>query len=395
MVGSSGVDGIEEAHAPPSRASGGAAIHSTEFECTGGPARGRVRIVAISIATDAATLALSRFATSPAAEVVATLRARRGPAQGHVRHWYARALARLDAETMNLLHALVPDDHPYVPDFLTPHPRRAREDPGEMAEAIASATEKAVGYELDFAFQGRAVHPEFVATFGGRDAYLRWRRQPPDVLAALIDAGERAVVDAAADAMGRFFDAAIADQWPQVVAVLEADIAFRAETMATGGIATMLETLSPDLTWNGSEVTLPRPYDVYVDWADDGLLLIPCTAHQGPLLFVAERPRTPTLVYSARGTAPLWTTPPPGDTTKLATLIGRTRLALLLRLEQPRTTQDLSRLDGHSPATVSYHLGVLHGSRLVTAQRSGRGVLYRRTALGDALVNGDAAGLVM
>ncbi len=93
----------------------------------------------------------------------------------------------------------------------------------------------------------------------------------------------------------------------------------------------------------------------------------------GPLLFVAEKPRTPTPIYAARGTAPLWTTPPAADMERLAQLIGRTRLAILLRLAEPRTTQDLSRLDGHSPATVSYHLGVLSGSRLVTGRRGGRG----------------------
>jgi hypothetical protein len=32
---------------------------------------------------------------------------------------------------------------------------------------------------------------------------------------------------------------------------------------------------------------------------------------------------------------------------------------------------------------------VLSGSRLVTGRRGGRGVLYRRTALGDALISGE------
>ena len=39
--------------------------------------------MAIRIETDALTLSRSRFATSPAVEIVATLRARCGPAQPH------------------------------------------------------------------------------------------------------------------------------------------------------------------------------------------------------------------------------------------------------------------------------------------------------------------------
>jgi DNA-binding transcriptional ArsR family regulator len=46
-------------------------------------------------------------------------------------------------------------------------------------------------------------------------------------------------------------------------------------------------------------------------------------------------------------------------------------------------------MSGRAAATVSYHLGVLRRARLVTSRRSGRGVLYRRTALGDAFLAGE------
>jgi DNA-binding transcriptional ArsR family regulator len=347
--------------------------------------------VAVTIRTDASALARSRFAISPAVEVVAALRARQGPAHSHVRRWNAQARARLDDRTVALLHALVPADHPYVPDFLSPHPSHPRASLRDVVEAIAATPAGTVARELDFALDGRAVHPEYARTFGGEDAYRRWRRPAPDVLRDLLDAGEEAVRDAAADAVSRFFDAVLADQWPQVVAVLEADIAHRAEAIATHGIATMLGSLSPDLRWTGSEIVLPRPYDVVVDWADDGLLLLPCAAHHGPVLFAAERGRTPTVVYAARGTAALSPGAGSSPTMRLGALIGRTRLAVLTALAHPRTTHELACLDGHSPATVSYHLGVLADCGLVTGRRSGRGVVYRRTPLGDALV-GEGAG---
>ncbi|MDG4824731.1 DUF5937 family protein [Asanoa sp. WMMD1127] len=335
-------------------------------------------------------MARSRFATSPAFEVAATLRGRATAGDQHWRHWYPRARARLDAATMDLLHALVPLDHPYVPDFLTPHPQQSRETRDRMVEAIAATAADELALQLDFAFDGRPVHEEFAASFGGEAAYRRWRRRPPPLLRGLLDAGDAVLAEEAAAAFGRFFDAAIAEDWPRVSAVLDADVAYRAEVMAAHGIAAVLTDLGPEICWDGLDLTLPRPYDVLVDWADDGVLLVPCTAHTGPVLFVAERPRTPVLTYAARGTAALGVPPSRScHEAPVGELIGPTRLSILRHLAEPRTTTALSRLDGHSTATISYHLGVLSRAGLVTGRRGSRGVLYRRTALGDALLHGE------
>jgi DNA-binding transcriptional ArsR family regulator len=342
------------------------------------------------VQTDVATLARSRFATTPAFEVAATLRGRRANGVHHSRRWYLRALARLDAATMDLLHALVPLDHPYFPDFLTPHPQQARETRDRMVEAIAGTAKDELALQLDFAFDGRPVHPEFAKTFGGEDTYRRWRRRPPPLLRDLLDAGDATLAEEAAVAFGRFFDAAIAEDWPRVSAVLDADVAYRAEVMADHGLVAMLAGLGTDLSWDGHDLTLRRPFDVTVDWAADGVLLIPCTAHTGPVLFVAERPRTPVLAYAARGTATLRSPPSRADhSAPVGELIGVTRLSILQHLEDPQTTTALSQLDGHSTATISYHLGVLNRGGLVTSRRGKRGVFYRRTALGDALLHGE------
>jgi DNA-binding transcriptional ArsR family regulator len=349
--------------------------------------------MAIRIPMDVATLSRSRFATSPAFEVVATLRGRHSASlPEHARRWHSRASARLDAGTVALLHALVPTDHSYVPDFLTPHPGQPRETPERMAEAIAATSPDEIARELDFSVAGRPIHPEFVATFGDEKRYRRWRRPAPPILADLIDAGEATLAREAAGAFGRFFDAAIAEDWPQVTAVLEADIAHRSEITAARGLSAMLGTLGADLSWDGGQLTLERPFAVLVDWADDGLLFSPCTAHSGPILFVAERPRTPTLTYAARGSAELGGRPSDRNRgAALSELISATRLSILRLIDEPQTTLTLSRLDGHAPATISHHLGVLQRSGLVTSRRSGRGVLYRRTALGEALLTGEIA----
>jgi len=347
--------------------------------------------MAIRIPTDVATLARSRFATSPAFEITATLKGRHSAdLPMHARRWYARAVARLDTWTVDLLHALVPADHPYVPDFLTPNPEQPRQSKDRMVETIAATPPAEVARELDVAIADRPIHPEFAETFGGEEHYQRWRRPAPPILVEVLKAGEAALAQEAATALGRFFDAAIAEDWPAVTAILDADIAHRSEVMAERGFAAMLETLGSELTWDGQELTLDRPFEVIVDWVDDGLLLTPCTAHTGPILFAAERPRTPLLTYGARGIAALRSHAHANDrTAHLSDLIGATRLSILQRLEAPHTTQAISQFDGHAAATISYHLGVLQRGGLVTSRRSGRGVLYRRTALGDALLNGE------
>lgn len=344
----------------------------------------------IRIETDVSTLARSRFAISPAFDIVATLRGRQSSALRHPRHWYGRAHARLDAWTMDLLNALVPADTPYVPDFLTPQPRQPRETRDGMVAAIASTPTAEVTSQLDHLFTGRQVQASFARAMGGEAAYRRWRRRPSPQVQELLDAGDEVVAVEAAAAMGRFFDAALADDWPRVAAVLDADIAYRSEVTARQGIAATLDTFGSDLHWNGERLSYPSRFDVTVDWADDGLVFVPCAAHVEPILFRIDPPHSPLVMYAARGTATLWNPPElNGQGEQLRELLGGTRLSLLRHLGTPHTTAALAQVDGHATATVSYHLGVLRRAGLATRRRSGRSVVYRRTALGEALLAGE------
>ncbi|MCX4582918.1 winged helix-turn-helix domain-containing protein [Streptomyces sp. NBC_01481] len=67
---------------------------------------------------------------------------------------------------------------------------------------------------------------------------------------------------------------------------------------------------------------------------------------------------------------------------ELARLVGPTRADLLTALARPASTSELAARHFLSPATVSYHLGVLRRSGLVSPIRDGRYVLYRRTEQG-------------
>ncbi|WP_405594686.1 winged helix-turn-helix domain-containing protein [Streptomyces sp. NBC_01410] len=78
-------------------------------------------------------------------------------------------------------------------------------------------------------------------------------------------------------------------------------------------------------------------------------------------------------------------TAPVAPSAELARLLGPTRAGLLAALAQPASTAQLAERHFLSPATVSYHLGVLHQAGLVVRARSGRAVLYRRTPAGSRL----------
>lgn len=343
----------------------------------------------IQILMDARTLALSRFALSPAVEVLGTVTGHRRHPRPHARQWYLRAAAGLPAATIELLHALIPTDHPYSPDFLNPVPVVGHESIESMTDRIAATPPDLVDYHLDVGLRDRPIRPEVVEQFGSESAYLSWRRPTPPALAAQIERGPEQVAAAAAAAMHAFFRVAIAPDWATTTPVLDADIAYRGRQMATRGASGLIEDLDPSLVWTGDCLALQRPYDGVVDWAVNGLRFIPSSAQVRPKIqFSAEHPDDPLIIYTARGIASLGardTRPSPA----LVNLLGETRATLFGLLSGPTCTQDLSRASGWSTATVSYHLQALEASGLVSRTRVGRQVLYRRGTLGQELLAGD------
>jgi DNA-binding transcriptional ArsR family regulator len=121
----------------------------------------------------------------------------------------------------------------------------------------------------------------------------------------------------------------------------------------------------------------------------------------GPDL-LPDRPSVPAPAAGLRLTAkgnyyPGFLVPPPreadatfvdevGTGTPLAGLVGRSRAALLVLLELPRSTTQLAQTLGVTAATVSEHLAVLKRSNLVRSRREGRSVRYERTTLGSRLL---------
>lgn len=334
----------------------------------------------------AEALGRSRFGISPCAEVVGSLRAlhRPSPASPHLMRWRARALDAVPAAPLSLLAALTGSDV-YIVDLLTPPPDAVVMTIGDEVAAIAATPGELTEYQLDIAFRGRAV-PRAVAASVGGPARLEELRQPmPAVVAEALDGGAAAFVARVADAMRTYFERVLAPDWPRVLDVLTADVAYRGDRMAQHGALALLDDFHTSVRWDDGAIVVRKPFDVVVDWAHDGLLLIPTTGLTDGVLLNAERPTTPSILYPARGLHALWSTTAaaPAD---LGELIGHTRATLLAALDTPRTTAELGRRGALSPATVSYHLAILHRTGLVSRRRTGRRVVYARTDLAAALL---------
>lgn len=332
-------------------------------------------------------LGRSRFGVSPCVEVVGSVRIlHRGEAASpHLARWRERALRSVPPDDLALLTALVPPAG-YAPDLLTPPPAGAFGSVEDETATVAATAPDLVTYQLDIAFRGRRIRPEVAASFGGAAQLESSRRPMPPVVAAALDGGYEAFAARAAAALRAYFDHVLAPEWDHVLDVLSADVAYRGDRMARHGALALLDDLHPDITWESGAVVLWRPFDVEVDWADDGLLLIPSATAGGRVWFNAERPTTPSVIYPARGTQQLWDAPATLGLDDVGELLGHTRATLLAALDRPRTTAELGRSQALTASTVSYHLGILHRSGLVSRRRTGRRVVYARTELAAALM---------
>jgi len=151
----------------------------------------------------------------------------------------------------------------------------------------------------------------------------------------------------------------------------------------------------PDGPGRGVGGELDRDRTLLVDRAEEGvfqlrgtgMVLIPSAFVWPGKAVRAENTDPPALVYPARGIAALWSSPPiPSDALKR--LFGAVRALLLTELAIPAATKSLAVRHSLNQANVSAHLKVLRDAGLVAGRRYRRQVLYERTPLGDALVNG-------
>jgi DNA-binding transcriptional ArsR family regulator len=279
--------------------------------------------------------------------------------------WLAVARPRLDGLRLELLTALAPTGR-YLPAFLFPPSTQPWGVLAEELAQIAASPPAVVRAELDTVREGQPL---------------------PAVLEPLYDdpAGQ---LPAVAEELARYWQAAVEPVWPRLRAVCTADLAYRMEQFANGGVARVLGDLHPDLGFAGELLLVDKPHHCShrFDLAGTGIVLAPCAFAWPSLIVGCCGLDQPVLIYPPRGLAELWQDSRSEQVDPLSALVGRTRANLLATLALPRTTTQLAEQLGLSPPAVSEHLKILRDTALVTAQRRGRMVLYQRTAAATALL---------
>ncbi|MBT2441103.1 helix-turn-helix transcriptional regulator [Streptomyces sp. ISL-36] len=319
----------------------------------------------------AADLAQTRFAVSPMWEVVTSFRLLRDDTEPPPhRRWAAQVRPRLAQAGLDggWLAALIPA-RGYLADFLNPTP--ATPFPTLAAELDAIRRTPPAQVRDDLAMLG-AEHPT--------------DHRPSPRLRLLHEAPEAALEKVAAE-IESYWELALAPYWARIRRLLEADVFHRARMVAEHGSARVLGELHETVRWDDGTLRLVRRHCALTrDETGSGLLLIPSVFAWPRVMTRAVAPDPPQLAYPARGIGNLWEPRAATATDAVAAVLGRSRTLLLSELDSPASTTQLARHSGLSTAGTSQHLTALRDAGLVTAHRSGRSVLYARTAVADALL---------
>jgi DNA-binding transcriptional ArsR family regulator len=311
-----------------------------------------------------------RFVVSPLGEAVRFARALAAdrPAVDGVHTAWIReqqaSLVRLrESHDLRPLLAVLSARPDYYPDFLTPPPtgpvgaideelQRVRETPpAQVQSEISKCVDNSAG-----------IDPSVLRHLRSDDA--------ADMLADLIHA---------------LWHAAIEREWARLKDVLEHDVLYRSRLLAHGGLSALFGGLEPLITLRGNTLSVDLRTESTCSLEGAGIRLMPSAFVWPRALAVDGTPLT--LIYPARGVASLFWTDREADE-PVAKLIGPTRATILEHLGDPAHTSALARSLGRSAGNVADHLKILHASGLVARTRVGRHVMYARTPLADALLNG-------
>ncbi|GAB2584073.1 DUF5937 family protein [Kribbella endophytica] len=307
-----------------------------------------------------------RFGVSPLWETVSAVRVLNGSKHRPLYSpWVAAKAEAAKKLDLTMLRAVQPRTG-FTPDFLTPPPKASRAKFSTEIARVRTAPLDVVRAEL-----------------------IRSRDELNNPAAPAID---RMLADPAgtrerfADQIESAWTTLIEPDWPAISRVLNDDIAHRGEQLTSGGLAKLFDDLHPTLSWDDDRLIASRYREPDHELAGEGLLLIPGAFAWPYLVAIVAPGYQPTLVYPARGAARLWDDAPTAPD-PLATLLGRTRATLLTALDPPATTSALAAQYGLALATVAEHLAALYGAGLVTRRRTGHQVHYRRTDVGQAVVD--------
>ncbi|MDT0342279.1 DUF5937 family protein [Streptomyces litchfieldiae] len=299
-----------------------------------------------------------RFAVSPLDETMAAVQVLLG-LRGHPAHapWRAEVAATARELPITELRQVL-SGASYITDFLGPPPT----GPETTAEAQLAEVR-------------RTPPAQVAAELSLVDADLTGLPEDPATARDLL-----------ADQMELAWSHLVAPFWPRLRDLLAADITYRAHRLAVGGIAEALGDLHTRVRLVNDALVVRSATRSRTVLDERGLLFVPSAFAWPRIGVIVVPPWQPALLYPARGVGSLWSREGTTEDRRLAAVVGRTKALLLAALDEPASTTALARRLDLSPGTVSEHLTALREAGILTADRNGRTVLYRRTSLADALL---------
>lgn len=303
-------------------------------------------------------LARARFVVSPLAEVTAALGALVTPVD---------ASERVLAATVGPLFREMLAEHPGRAAVL-----RASSRPGWVADFLGTPPR---GGPMSF-----AEELSLVAELGDRRIRADLRESSRGGWPAVLS--RPGLTGHVVGLLEWVWEHAVATDWPRRERVLRADIVSRTSRLAAHGWSGMLGDLRRDVEWLGEgRLRINRYPNPPRDLAGaEELYFIP---HHGPSTSVGwHLPTRYAIHYPVTGAL---ADVDAGASGGLAALLGANRARVLAGLSGPTSTTGMVARTGLPLGSVGGHLKVLLGAGLVARRRSGREVLYWRTALGDAL----------
>ena len=322
-----------------------------------------MRVIRIELTDD--DLSRTRLALSPLWELVASLfvlHKEQPPAEYAA--WAARARHALRGVELGPLDLSIPFAHS-CPDFVAPIPVAPLASIEEEIERVRSTDSHVVRADI-------------------ADCWADGPPPPWDTFVARL----REMVDRLCEALHAYWQAALADDWPQLRAVLEGEMLGRARSLALSGPSAVLDELHPSIRWRRPIVELHKKSGKSLELRLEGrpLVLVPLVFAGSVLLANQEAERAIGIGYQARGIAALWTPEDTGADERLELLLGHGRAAVLRALQQPASTTELARRLSYAPSTVSAHLDVLARAGLLDRNRVRRSVFYGLSETGASLV---------
>lgn len=181
----------------------------------------------------------------------------------------------------------------------------------------------------------------------------------------------------------------VAPHWSAISTALEMEKARLSRILADQGVEGLLSSLHPSIRWKSPVLELPSAgrwsrEPLLGRLEGDGLVVVPsvfCAA--GPVPYFPHDGRPAVLIYPIASDE-LWTST--ASSAALATLLGRTRAAMLEALAAGGTTTELAERVGVSLASASQHATALREAGLAVSVRDRNKMQHGLTPLGQAVL---------